>query len=260
LDSIIEEFFTRLSNTPSRLLMLDFDGTISPFRAERDKAFPYEGVAERLEILIRSRRTRVIIISGRAIGDIKPLLRLSHYPEIWGSHGWEHLDGDGNYTVKKPAERFTRGLKKAHDFILHNNLKQYLEEKPVSLAVHYRGVDEDKRIEIRQIILHNWKELADEFSLVYSEFDGGVELKIPGFNKGDVIRAILTDLPPVAAMAYLGDDLTDEDAFKAMPDSGLSVLVRKHDRPTAAQTRITPPGELIEFLDKWLEVESDAGT
>ena len=56
-------------------------------------------------------------------------------------------------------------------------------------------------------------------------------------------------------MAYLGDDQTDEDAFRAVGDigeKGLSVLVRTHVRETAADVWIKPPQQLIEFLENWL--------
>jgi trehalose 6-phosphate synthase/trehalose 6-phosphate phosphatase len=56
---------------------------------------------------------------------------------------------------------------------------------------------------------------------------------------------------PQAVCAYLGDDLDDERAFKAMPDSGLSVLVRGQFRPTAADLWIQPPQEVRDFLVRW---------
>ncbi len=54
-----------------------------------------------------------------------------------------------------------------------------------------------------------------------------------------------------AAVAYLGDDRTDEDAFRELNGKGLSVLVRKEQRPTAAEIWIEPPAELLDFLEKW---------
>ncbi|MGH9571319.1 MAG: hypothetical protein ACRD4F_16865, partial [Candidatus Angelobacter sp.] len=54
------------------------------------------------------------------------------------------------------------------------------------------------------------------------------------------------------AAAYLGDDLTDEDAFQAINGRGLSVLVRPAWRSTTAQAWLRPPGELIQFLNDWI--------
>jgi len=75
---------------------------------------------------------------------------------------------------------------------------------------------------------------------------------IPGRDKGDAIRAILTETKPDAAVAYLGDDQTDEDAFRALKGRGLTALVRPQSRPTAADIWLQPPQELIEFFDDWL--------
>ena len=65
------------------------------------------------------------------------------------------------------------------------------------------------------------------------------------------MHAILGEMPRDAATAYLGDDLTDEDAFKAIGNRGLAVLVRAEHRPTAAHVWIRPPQELLAFLTQW---------
>ena len=84
------------------------------------------------------------------------------------------------------------------------------------------------------------------------EFDGGIELRVPARDKGDGVRTILGEMENDAIVAYLGDDLTDEDAFRAIKGKGLGVLVRKKLRPTAADVWIRPPKELLEFLAEWL--------
>jgi trehalose-phosphatase len=251
LKEILENFFIRLSKTEPRLLLLDYDGTLAPFTEKRDQAFPYAGVKERLNRLISSKKTVAVIVSGRAISDLKPLLRLRKYPEIWGSHGWERLTAGGEYVFVEPDKPYRKGIESAKNYIHDNKLGKYLEIKPVSLAIHYRGVKPEKVVEIEDKILHNWNELAKTFHLIYSRFDGGLELKIPGMNKGDVVRNICQRYPEGTMGAYLGDDITDEDAFKALPESALGVLVKKERRETAAAVRIKPPEELLAFLDRW---------
>ncbi|UCD17161.1 MAG: trehalose-phosphatase [Candidatus Zixiibacteriota bacterium] len=255
MGEIIDQFFSSLSETDSRFLLLDYDGTLAPFKKERNRAYPYKGVVERLDALIAAPATGVIIISGRAIADLKPILGLKRCPEIWGSHGWEHLDGDGVYHLRKGDPESLRRLAGAEKYITDNNLGEYLEKKPASLAIHFRGVNSDKVLEIREKIMHNWKDLTDDSRLLCSEFDGGLELRLPGFNKGDVVRNILASRPPGLKAAYLGDDLTDEDAFLALSESDLGVLVRENRRPTAARAWLRPPEELLAFLDRWISIE-----
>jgi trehalose 6-phosphate phosphatase len=258
MNSKIELFFSNLNNTASRLLLLDYDGTLAPFREERHLAYPYDGIEERLNMLIASKGTKVIIVSGRAIKDLKPLLKLDKFPEIWGSHGWEHRDINGQYSLFNCSDFSLQELERFNKFLKDNGFGEYVEQKPVSLALHFRGVEPDKIVAIKDSVAHYISRISGDSGLVLSEFDGGMELKIPGLNKGSVVRGILESYPQDAAVAYLGDDLTDEDAFSALRDrkpSVLSVLVRITPRPSTADTWIKPPEEVLDFLDRWIEIE-----
>lgn len=253
----LDSFFKELSQTDSRLLLLDYDGTLSPFHSERDKAYPYEGVEERLDKIISLNKTNVVIISGRAIDDLKPLLRLKKYPEMWGSHGRERLTTEDEYSIKKPDGLSAKGFERAVKFIRDNKLDEYMELKPASIAIHFRGVDSKKVLEISQKVLDNWSRVGAEFNLVIDEFDGGLELKIRGVNKGTAVKEIFAVYPSHTIGAYLGDDLTDEDAFKALPKRILGILAKEVNRETAAQMRIKPPKELLSFLDRWIEIDEN---
>jgi trehalose-phosphatase len=75
---------------------------------------------------------------------------------------------------------------------------------------------------------------------------------MPDLDKGDAIRTVLAEVHPNTPVAYLGDDLTDERAFRALGARGLSILVRTKPRRTAAQVWLKPPEELLDFLGRWL--------
>ena len=86
------------------------------------------------------------------------------------------------------------------------------------------------------------------------EFDGGLELRALGHNKHHAVKTVLSETPGDSVVAYLGDDLTDEDAFAAVKIAhGLAVLVRSEPRSTRADLWIQPPEELVVFLDRWRE-------
>jgi hypothetical protein len=93
---------------------------------------------------------------------------------------------------------------------------------------------------------------ARRFRTMTLPFDGGLELRAPGKNKGDAVSAILAESGPDFAAAYLGDDQTDENAFRAIKGRGLSILVRPEPRPTMADMWLRPPDELGRFLRDWL--------
>ncbi len=257
MKGIEASFFDRLQKAPRRLLLLDYDGTLAPFGEKRDRAFPYAGVVERLERLISSTLTRTVIITGRAINHIKPLLKLRKLPEIWGSHGWEHLSREGHYTLKAISPAFREQLEKARSFMVSQGWQEYLEEKPASMAVHFRGVDTDLALAIKIKILSHWRQMAVRYPLLISIFDGGLELRLPGINKGNVVREILKSESDEVVTAYLGDDNTDEDAFQALPSDALGILVRSEWRPTAASAWIQTPEELLDFFDRWLSAEEN---
>jgi trehalose-6-phosphatase len=88
--------------------------------------------------------------------------------------------------------------------------------------------------------------------LALLEFEAGLELRV-GRNKGGAVEAILAEAGVSGPVAYLGDDLSDEAAFRAMKGRGLSVLVRREWRETAAEVWLRPPGELKEFLWRWVK-------
>ena len=78
------------------------------------------------------------------------------------------------------------------------------------------------------------------------EFDGGVEMRMADPNKGDAVRTILTEMDvDDAPVAYLGDDESDEDAFRVLQNRGLCVLVRTQWRETAANLWLRPPLQLL---------------
>ncbi len=244
-------FFQQIRNAPRSLLCLDYDGTLAPFTEERDRAFPYPGIRELITSLMKTGRTRVVIVSGRAIDHLLPLLGLETPPEIWGSHGREVRHPDGSIHFAEPDTEQREGLTRALELIQTEVPGEALEIKPASLAVHCRGMSRQDEETLMLSAKRLWEPLAEDSCLQLHPFDGGLELRAPGVDKGTAIANILEQEPESAPSAYLGDDMTDEDAFNEMKGRGVSILVRSEIRPTAADVRLTPPEELIAFLNRW---------
>jgi trehalose 6-phosphate phosphatase len=251
----IESFWGDLKTASASTLMLDYDGTLSPFTSERNEAIPYSGVSERLKTLIESSTTEVIIISGRDIKTLKGLLSLENYPEIWGSHGAERSSSRKGYQLLVDIN-VIKGLRQVKDWIARNKLDQVAELKPAGCAFHWRGLETKEADEIESTVRDYWEPKANSLGMTLHLFDGGIELRPVGLDKGNAVRRILDNRADEIPIAYLGDDLTDEDAFKAIGNRGLKVLVNRNVRSTAADLHVVPPAELIEFLDKWIECSS----
>ena len=249
----IRPFFDELSGARQSALLLDYDGTLSAFHLERDRAVPYSGVPILLTEIMNAGHTRVVVITGRPAHEVVPLLGIEPHPEIWGAHGLQRLRSDGSCELPHLDELATQALAEADSWLDELGLHHLAEHKPGCLAVHWRGLPVGTQGDIRQIVSLRWLPVANRACMVLQEFDGGLEMRMPDRNKGDAVRAILNELSPETSVAYLGDDETDEDAFSALAGRGLRVLVRPESRETAADVWLKPPAELLVFLCDWLE-------
>ncbi len=248
----LEHFLRNVAQAQQSALLLDYDGTLAPFRQVRHEAFPYPGVTPLLREIIATGRTRVVLITGRRAHEVIPLLGVSPHPEVWGTHGLERLHNDGLHEMQ-PMDSYTLdALAAADEWLDSLKLHHLAEHKLGSLAVHWRGLAEDEIREIRCKVMLGWLSIADRACLTLEQFDGGVEIRMADRSKGDAVGAILAELDVDAPVVYLGDDQSDEDAFRVLQDRGLGVLVRPQWRETAANFWLRPPAQLIGFLRDWL--------
>ncbi|HYK42864.1 MAG TPA: trehalose-phosphatase [Thermoanaerobaculia bacterium] len=250
-------FFDTVRSAPERALLLDYDGTLAPFQRDRDRAFPYAGIRERLEAIVRDGRSRVAVVSGRPLSVLPALLGADPSPELWGSHGMERRTRDGRMRGAAPSARLAELIGEVARWADEHGWAEGFERKPFGFAFHGRGADPQGFRDLRSQALEKWREAGEGEGLELLDFDGGFELRPAGAraNKGEVVRVVLGEMPEGSAAAYLGDDRTDEDAFRELSgsDRSAAVLVRAELRPTAADVWIVPPAELLAFLDRWRE-------
>jgi trehalose 6-phosphate phosphatase len=259
--SQLDPFFRSLTRSSESALLLDYDGTLAPFQTQRDQAFPYPGIALLLQEIVRDACSRVLVISGREVTDLLPLLNIHPRPEIWGVHGLQRLRTDGTTEMPHLDAQTLHGLSDAERWLSYKHLRHRAEFKPGGIAVHWRGLSALDAADLRARVLLGWRPIVAENGLDLLEFDGGIEIRACKANKGDAVRGLLDKISPNMPVAYLGDDTTDEQAFHAMGDRGITVLVRPEWRETSAQLWLRPPGELIDFLQLWLNccTESQRG-
>jgi trehalose-phosphatase len=248
--SQIREFIRTVAQSSQSALLLDYDGTLAPFSVDRQCAVPYPGIIHVLQEIVDTGRTRLVIVTGRDAHDIDPLLDIRPFPEVWGSHGLQRLRPDGTVEMPELDPKALQALEDAERWLSYQGLHHMAEPKPGSVAVHWRALDENSAIQLRGRILLGWFPIAERGSLTVLEFDGGLELRVPDKDKSDAVRTILQEIGPGVPAAYLGDDVTDELAFRAM-QRGLTVLVRGEPRKTAARAWLRPPEELLQFLGQW---------
>jgi len=248
------DFRARLSASPSAVLLLDYDGTLAPFRVERDEARPWPGVVAALERVRAEGRTRIVVITGREVAVVERLLAPFDPDDIWGVHGLERRRAGDLERSPLPPDCAT-GLAGAREACLDAGLGGLIEEKHGALALHWRGLPPVRGVQIRGWAEQLLEPLARRHGLEFRPFDGGIELRAAGPDKGAAVRLALSPVPDGQVAAFLGDDRTDEDAFQSlkelMGERGLAALVRAQPRESAADLRLEPPGELLRFLDAW---------
>ena len=254
-----DEFFHKLACAQTRVLLLDYDGTLAPFSVGRDEAIPYPGVRQALSSILRTGRTRLVIVTGRMLTGLMKLLDMDPLPEIWATYGWERRTTDGRYQLAPVPQTAREGLEQALQGAGEAGLDSQSEVKPASVALHWRGLTTAEADSMNQWAVATWGPLTQSHGLVLHDFDGGVELRVPGRDKGTAVQTVLAESPANAVVAYLGDDLTDEDAFLALPPDGLGVLVRPEFRPTAASAWIRSPEGLLSFLKRWRYASGEEG-
>jgi trehalose-phosphatase len=244
-------FFRGFAGGAAPLLLLDYDGTLAPFRVDRFQARPWAGVRDLLERIQRQGRTRMTVITGRPAAEIAPMLGLDPPLEVWGLHGAERLYPDGRRELEKAPAATEAKLEELRQFLQRDSLGGLFEDKANGAVMHWRGYSRKKAEQIEQRTRALFEPLARMEGLKLLEFEAGLELRV-GRNKGGAVEAIVAEAGARGPLAYLGDDLSDEAAFRAVQKAGgMSILVRRAWRETAAEVWLRPPTELKTFLERW---------
>jgi len=245
-------FLGRVRSARRRALLVDYDGTIAPLTADRAHAAPYPGMRAALATAALARhRTAIWIVSGRTVAELDRLLGLERLVDLWGSHGMERRSRHGRWSGPLRAPETAAFLATAAEDLERLAGTDLVERKVYGLALHRRGADRAAYGKAEAELVGEIAPRAEGHGLALAAFDGGLELRPRGFHKGLVIERAFAELGAEAAVAYLGDDATDEDAFAALAGRGLSVLVRAGPRPTRADVRLRPPEEVLDFLEAW---------
>ncbi len=270
-------FQQKLKRASLPLLLCDYDGTLAPFQTDKMQAYPFPGVAERLERIAES-GTQLAFLTGRPSCELIMLLPIAAKAEIWGMHGREHLPVGGSSQLFVPSHTQREALDQAERRLSEAGLASLLERKIGSIALHWRTLDwpetSPKSLqgdsmateqlpmtvrEAQQRAEEVFTPLAGNHDLALLPFDGGLELRAADRTKGHAAESVLTSTGADVA-AFLGDDTTDEDAFETLRVHGhLGLLVREPARASYASFALRPPAQLLCFLDEWLAARPSSG-
>jgi trehalose 6-phosphate phosphatase len=239
-------------------VFFDFDGTLSDIVDDPNAACLAPGAAEALQKL--AGRCPVAVLSGRDLADVTERVGL---PGIWyaGSHGFELTAPDGTHHQNDAAAATIPVLEQAAAELreqLGSIPGVVVEHKRFGVAVHYRNAARDRVGEVAAAV----RAAGRRHSLRVTTGREVIELR-PDINwdKGKTLRWVIDHLhhagpqdgsPPLVPI-YLGDDITDEDAFDAVRDDGVPIVVRHSedgDRATAALFALDSPARVSEFIER----------
>jgi len=230
----------------TRLLLLDYDGTLVPFAAKPEHAAATPDVLEALEALSCQARTTVVIVSGRDrvtlgrwLGGVGCELVAEHggWFRAVASNSWKPMRDD-------LGEEWKEDVLPLLDHYVDRTPGAFVEDKEFSLAWHYRLADAEFGLSQAQELLVSLSDAVANTALQVVQGKKIVEVKWIELNKGGAVGRFL-DPPPDFILA-IGDDRTDEDMFRVLPPKALSVKVGRGESEAGA--RVSGPRQVLELL------------
>jgi trehalose-phosphatase len=246
----LREVLDRVRASKKIFFFLDYDGTLTDIVPHPDDACLSEEMKTTLTLLKRSPKVSLAMVSGRSLRDIRNRVGLKGIYYV-GNHGMEIFDPQSGIRQLLPKS-VIRGLEVISDrlnFEFKGIEGILVENKKYTLSIHYRNVDprwtpsiqmrlhQEIRVSVIPLQLCRGKKVFE--IRPKSEVDKGTAvLSLLGKEKNSGILPI-----------YIGDDRTDEDAFRSLKRKGITVLVgRPHPVASLAQYSVGGPSEVHQFL------------
>lgn len=216
------------------LLGVDFDGTLAPLVDHPDLAIPDSGALDALRSVAGSGDVEVVVVSGRALADLRE--RLGDIPgaTLVGEHGNDNGGATGTNPVVADAEALIRKLAREAGGAT-------VERKLHSVTFHYRHLDDETAHPFLARI-REWAEGHDDVTVLEGKKVIEVSTAIRG--KGDAIMQLAGE----RAVVYIGDDTTDETVFEVLRQGDLGIKVG--EGPTAASYRVEDVAGVVRILKK----------
>jgi trehalose 6-phosphate phosphatase len=249
------EIVAKIRERKSVFLALDYDGVLAPIAAQPDLALLPPINRELLERLVKYQQVKVAVISGRAMGDVRNHIRVPSIAYA-GNHGAE-IDLNGMQESHVGVENYRPQLVEMRtqlEMVFGDIPGILLEDKGSGIGLHYREVDPVSLPEFKERF-NNWcKGLPDSLVIVHAKMMYEVRPKV-AWNKGNAVWHVWQRLAPSALPICLGDDLTDEDGFKALLGQGINIYVGE-ERQSYAEYILHSQSDVTLFLRQLLaEVE-----
>jgi trehalose 6-phosphate synthase/phosphatase len=246
----ISDMVRHYHEASSRCLLLDYDGTLTPFSSFPLQATPNRELKETLFLLGEDRRNQVVIISGREAGTL----------DRWFGHMQITLVAEHGASIRKPGsdwEHLVSSSNKWKDEI--RNILQgfvfrcvgsFIEEKNYSIAWHYRNAQRELGSNMARVLINNLTQFLQNTMLQVVAGNMVVEVRMSGYDKGIMALKIVNEWQPGFTLC-IGDDTTDEDMFKALQNRAYTIKVSGVS--TSAKYTIFSQKNVLPLLNQLLQ-------
>ncbi len=247
VDTIKEE-----SRGKNIVFFLDYDGTLTPIVSQPEEALLSSSMKSMLKRLMKE--YTVAIISGRDLADVRALVGIDGLFYA-ASHGFD-IAGP-NVCFQLPEAVTLIPILDQAEKVLHETFDTVsdvkIERKHFSIATHYRNVQDTEQEQVKNTII--------ALSSQFPELQIGLGKKVVemrprlAWDKGRALLWLvdmLHETPTDTYCIYIGDDITDEDAFKVLGSDGSGIVVRDENRPTFAKYALENTIEVQSFLLEFL--------
>lgn len=240
-----------LRGRPTVALFLDYDGTLTPIAERPERARLRPAVRRALRDAVHAHGLDVVIVSGRALDDVRRMVRVDGLTYV-GNHGFE-IEGPGITFRHGDLERYQKEVDQAAAELEAADLEgAWVERKGATLTVHTRKVPDHREGAVQAQV----EAILRRHGLRVTRGKRAVEGRPPiRWNKGYAVLHVLSTrygdgwASRVRAV-YIGDDVTDEDAFRSLRGIGRSIRVGPSTSETAADYALPDPEAVLELL-RW---------
>jgi trehalose-phosphatase len=233
----------RFTSSPRIALFLDFDGTLAPLQPRPENVWLDDTTRRTLSGLVRSPRFQVWIVTGRRRADVRGRVRVPGIRYL-GLHGWEGRAAPAITGESRDAVACVRSWLAC---LLLSIPGVWLEDKGLTLAIHYQSVAEEGVRQARKLVQGVLDPFADRLQLIRGKKVWELAPRELG-DKGMAVSSELSAAGCGAMPVYIGDDRMDEPAFSAL-DCGITVRVGRACR-TNARYRLSSVDQVHQFLEK----------
>jgi trehalose-phosphatase len=245
--------YDRINKADKINLFLDYDGTLVYFKNRPKDVITSNKVKNVLHNLSQNPKFNIFIISGRTLHEIKQLINIKGL-SFAALHGLQIELSSGKSFFWKEAENLRPSLDILKEILLYKFKDEkglFIEDKEFTLAFHYRLLSKEKAKDVIENFSNIFKKINTNNMLEVIYGAKVIEARPKGWHKGKAVELILKNISENKNFLpiYIGDDITDEDAFKQLGKKGITIYVTNDSKsPTAAQYYLKDPDEVINFL------------